>query len=75
MKECTFGIAGFFDGGQLWADWRRDPLLDSDLPNFEIGVGGGLRFHQGKAFVVRADVAWSPDARPIGGYFTAGESF
>ena len=31
-KECTLGIAAFFDGGQLWADWRRDPLLDSASP-------------------------------------------
>jgi hypothetical protein len=35
----------------------------------------GLRVQKGKAFVVRADVAWSPDARPIGGYFTAGQLF
>jgi len=25
--------------------------------------------------VVRGDVAWSPDARPVGGYVTAGQAF
>jgi hypothetical protein len=25
--------------------------------------------------VLRADVAWSPDATPIGGYVAAGETF
>jgi hypothetical protein len=34
-----------------------------------------VRFQQGSAFVVRGDVAWSPDARPIGAYFTAGQMF
>jgi len=25
--------------------------------------------------VVRGDIAWSPDARPVGAYFAAGEIF
>ena len=34
------------------------------------------RFEERDAsFVVRADVAWSPDAEPIGGYLGAGEAF
>jgi hypothetical protein len=30
---------------------------------------------EGETFVVRFDVAWSPDAHPVGVYFTAGEIF
>ncbi len=29
----------------------------------------------GTAFVLRGDIAWSPDATPIGGYVAAGEIF
>jgi hypothetical protein len=39
------------------------------------GIGGGLRLQKGRTFVLRADLAWSPDARPIGGYFLAGNIF
>ena len=39
------------------------------------GAGGGLRLQSGSAFVLRADVAWSPDASPIGGYFSSGQMF
>jgi hypothetical protein len=35
----------------------------------------GLRLLSGDTFAVRADVAWSPDARPVGLYFAAGEVF
>jgi hypothetical protein len=38
-------------------------------------VGGGLRLQSGDAFVLRGDVAWSPDARPIGAYFAVGHTF
>jgi hypothetical protein len=30
---------------------------------------------QGKTFVVRGDIAWSPDARPVGAYVGAGQTF
>jgi hypothetical protein len=38
-------------------------------------VGGGLRLRKGETFVLRADVAWSEDARPLGFYFLAGNMF
>jgi hypothetical protein len=34
-----------------------------------------LRVQEGQTFVVRLDLAWSPDATPIGAYFAAGEIF
>jgi hypothetical protein len=38
-------------------------------------VGGGLRLQKDQTFVLRADLAWSPDAHPLGGYFLAGHLF
>lgn len=74
-KNYALGLAAFFDAGRVWADWERDPALDGTGLGLKWGIGGGLRFQQGNAFVVRGDIAWSPDARPIGGYFTAGQIF
>lgn len=74
-KKCTLDMAVFFDAGRVWSDWNADPVLDGSGPGLKYGVGGGLRLTQGKAFVVRGDIAWSPDATPIGGYFTAGHIF
>jgi len=75
QKPCLLGAALFFDGGRLWSDWTPEQRLDGSGLGLKYGVGAGLRLQQGKTFVVRGDVAWSPDARPIGGYFTAGQTF
>jgi len=74
-KDYSLGLVGFFDCGRLWADWRREPTLDGSGVGLKYGAGGGLRFQQGQSFVVRGDLAWSPDARPIGAYVTAGHAF
>ena len=73
--ERRFGIVGFADVGRLWADYRRDPELDGTGLGLKYGLGGGLRVASGEAFVLRLDVAWSPDANPIGGYLLAGHIF
>jgi hypothetical protein len=39
------------------------------------GVRGDVRVQKGRTFVIRVDVAWSPDAGPIGAYLTAGQAF
>jgi hypothetical protein len=74
-KHATLMSATFVDFGRVWSDWPPDPSLDGSGLGIKYGIGGGLRLLQGKAFVVRGDVAWSPDAQPIGGYFTAGHIF
>ncbi len=79
-KPVTIGAAAFFDGGRVWADTSPQPQLDgaATLKNafgLKYGVGGGLRLMSGTAFVLRADVAWSPDATPVGAYVAAGEIF
>jgi hypothetical protein len=72
---CALSSVLFLDVGRLWSGWERDPQLDGDGLGLKYGVGGGLRLQQGTAFVVRADVAWSPDAHPVGIYVTAGQIF
>jgi outer membrane protein assembly factor BamA len=74
-KPMTFGVVAFFDGGRVWADTRANPSLDGTGIGLHYGLGGGLRLQTGSAFVLRADLAWSPDATPVGGYFSAGQMF
>jgi hypothetical protein len=74
-KPMTLGLAAFFDAGRVWADSRSHPELDGSGLGIKYGVGGGLRLISSTAFVLRGDLAWSPDALPIGGYLAAGEMF
>ena len=73
--ERTFGLAAFADAGRVWADYRDDPELDGGGLGLKYGLGGGLRLLSGKSFVLRCDVAWSPDAHPIAGYLISGHPF
>jgi outer membrane protein assembly factor BamA len=74
-KRMLFGVVAFADGGRVWADTSLQPALDGTAIGLKYGVGGGLRLQSGSSFVLRADVAWSPDASPVGGYFSAGQMF
>jgi hypothetical protein len=75
-KALKLGVATFFDGGRTWAELLHShPDLDGTGIGLKYGVGGGLRLQQGSTFVVRADLAYSPDASPVGAYFTAGQIF
>jgi len=75
-KQFVLGTAAFFDAGRVWTELGTShPDLDGSGLGLKYGVGGGLRLQQGQTFVVRIDVAWSPDARPVGAYFAAGQIF
>jgi hypothetical protein len=75
-KHLVLAAATFIDAGRVWTELgRAHPDLDGAAWGIKYGVGGGLRLQEGQTFVVRADLAWSPDARPIGAYFAAGEIF
>jgi len=75
-KPLVLGAAAFVDIGRSWTElFQRLPELDGTGWGLKYSVGGGLRLQEGTTFVLRADIAWSPDARPIGGYFAAGEIF
>jgi outer membrane protein assembly factor BamA len=74
-KPFALSLAAFADGGRVWAELRPNPDLDGPAPGLKYGVGGGIRLQEGKTFVIRADVAWSPDGEPLGAYFNAGNIF
>jgi len=75
-KAMKLGVAAFLDAGRTWTELvRRHPELDGTGLGLKYGIGGGLRLQQGTTFVVRADLAYSPDASPVGAYFTAGQIF
>jgi outer membrane protein assembly factor BamA len=74
-KPVIFGLVPFFDAGRLWADSNPQPGLDGRGVGLKYGTGAGVRLQSGASFVIRADVAWSPDATPISGYFSAGQMF
>ncbi len=67
-------FAASYAGG---AGGRRRSLRRRSLENArnQIRIGGGWRLSSGTAFVLRADIAWLPDASPVGGYVVAGELF
>jgi outer membrane protein assembly factor BamA len=69
------GLTGFGDFGRSWSDYESDPELDGEGLGLKYGLGGGLRVASGKAFVLRLDVAWSPDADPVSGYLISGHHF
>ena len=75
-KKLVLGAAAFFDAGRSFTEIdQRHPELDGTGLGLKYGVGGGLRLQEGRTFIVRLDVAWSPDASPVGAYFAAGEIF
>lgn len=74
-KRFRIGFTGLADAGRVWADLKSHPELGNGGDIIHYGLGGGLRLQMGDVFVVRADVAWSPEANPIGFYFTAGHLF
>ena len=59
----------------MWADTHPHPELDGHGIGLKYGAGGGVSIQSGLAFVLRADVAGSPDANPTSGYFSAGQAF
>jgi outer membrane protein assembly factor BamA len=74
-KSLMLGVVPFFDAGRVWADLEAHPELDGRGLGLKYGAGGGLRLQSGSSFVLRLDVAGSPDASPVSGYFSAGQAF
>jgi hypothetical protein len=75
-KPFTLGTVALLDAGRVWTELgQAHPDLDGTSLGLKWGVGGGLRLVHGTTFVVRAELAWSPDAHPIAGYFAAGDAF
>lgn len=65
------GTVAFVDTGRVWAGFLKGvPGLDAPGLDLAWGAGGGLRLLWGEAFVVRIDVAWSPELQQATGGFT-----
>ena len=75
-RKFKLGMATFLDAGRMWSDLRFSrPDLDGTGLGLHYGTGVGFRLQQGRAFLVRADIAYSPDAHPIAGYVLADHIF
>jgi outer membrane protein assembly factor BamA len=74
-KNNGLEMAAFIDAGRVWATYGSHPELDGTSLGLKLGIGGGPRLVAGQSFVLRGDVAWSPDARPVGAYVAAGHAF
>lgn len=74
-KQYVVSVAGFFDVGRVWTDFSAPTAFDGHGVGLKYGVGGGLRLQSGKTFVLRGDLAYSPDASPVSAYLTSGLVF
>lgn len=74
-QRLRFGVAGFGDVGRVWATTANRPDLDGSGLGLKYGLGGGPRLAQGGHFEARVDIAYSPDADPVGIYVGAGQAF
>jgi outer membrane protein assembly factor BamA len=74
-KRNIFGLTAFFDSGRVWAGYASHPELDGTGLGLKFGTGAGVRLVAGSSFVLRLDVAYSPDAHPYGIYLTSGHTF
>lgn len=74
-QHMELGFAAFVDAGRVFATIRARPDLDGGGLGIKYGIGGGPRLAEGKNFVARLDIAYSPDARPVGIYVGASEAF
>ena len=71
----ALGAVVFFDAGRVWYHTTSGTDLDGDGLGGKFGVGGGPQILWGKSVVIRLDVAYSPDATPLGIYLEAGRNF
>jgi len=74
-QRFSLGAVAFVDSGRVWTDFVAMPRFDGEGVGLKLGLGGGLRLQWGETFLIRADVAWSPDADPVGFYVDVGHVF
>lgn len=74
-QRFNLGATVFADTGRTWADYSATRRLDGSGVGLKVGLGGGPRLQWGETFLLRADVAWSPDARPVGIYVDVNHAF
>lgn len=67
-QRFNLGVLAFVDLGRTWSDYHALSRFDGDGVGLKVGFGGGLRLQWGETFILRGDLAWSPDADPVGAY-------
>lgn len=77
IKEQRFNLGAtvFADVGRVWSDFQAPERFDGSATAAKVGLGGGARLQWGEAFLMRMDLAWSPDAEPVGFYFNVNHVF
>jgi outer membrane protein assembly factor BamA len=73
--QRRLGLVAFLDTGRLWADYTAHQDLDGSGLGLHFGYGAGLRIASGKTFMLRFDLAWSPEKSGTSGYLLAGHMF
>lgn len=74
-KSNDLGVVAFTDLGRVVADYSALSGLDGDGLGAKVAFGGGLRVRAGKSFVLRLDVAGSPQEDSVSAYLAAGHLF
>jgi hypothetical protein len=80
-QRLRIGVAGFFDVGRVWNEYRVISPVDGTSLGLKYGIGGGAFLQWGEAAIFRIDVAYSPEAEsenrnlPIGIYVADGLMF
>jgi outer membrane protein assembly factor BamA len=69
------GAVIFVDIGRVWTGTTTRRRFDGSGLGLKLGTGGGARVKWGEALLLRADLAWSPDANPVGAYFNVNHVF
>lgn len=72
--QFRIGAVAFFDTGRVWM-YQKNSELDGTGMGMKFGTGAGIRLQWGETVVIRVDVAYSPDADPVGVYVDFGHMF
>ena len=67
-ERFALGVLLFVDAGRVWSRLAPSTAFDGSGLGLKLGAGAGLRVAWGHSMLFRCDLAWSPDARPIGFY-------
>jgi hypothetical protein len=76
-QRFYLGAVAFADAGRSWVDYDRllQERFDGTGVGLKVGLGGGVRIQWGETVMIRIDLAWSPDAEPVGAYFDLNHVF
>jgi outer membrane protein assembly factor BamA len=74
-QHFNLGAVAFLDAGRVFTDFSAPERFDGNGLGLKWGVGAGARLQWGESFLLRSDLAWSPDSDPIGFYINVGHIF